>query len=120
MLDAEGGALETLTVEPLNENVIPPPADTGVIGVQYDFGPDGATFDPPINIVMTYDSSELADGQIEDDLVIAYSNDEITGNLDRFGMYVDTENHTELGRASHSLQYAILAHRRVTDRYESC
>jgi len=108
MLDAEGGALETLTVEPLNENVIPPPADTGVIGVQYDFGPDGATFDPPINIVMTYDSSELADGQIEDDLVIAYY-DEITGTWIDLECSVDTENHTITGRVSHFTTYAILA-----------
>lgn len=64
--------------EPLSELTIieidppgPPPADYSVIGLTYNLGPDGATFEPPIPVTFTYEESLIPDGVAEEDLVIA-------------------------------------------------
>jgi transcriptional regulator with XRE-family HTH domain len=49
-----------------------PPTGSNVIGLAYDFGPDGATFDPPIEFKFTYDPATLPAGVDEEKLVIAY------------------------------------------------
>jgi len=34
---------------------------------QYDLGPDGATFDPPITLMIMYDPDEIPEGYNEED-----------------------------------------------------
>ncbi|GAG98430.1 unnamed protein product, partial [marine sediment metagenome] len=54
---AEGTVGLTKDLEPLDEVVMvimdeppPPPEEAEIVGLAYDFGPDGATFDPPITL----------------------------------------------------------------------
>jgi hypothetical protein len=60
-------SLEAVVVSPPS-----PPKDAHVIGLAYDFGPDGATFNPPITLTWKYDANSLPKGIAEDSLYIAY------------------------------------------------
>jgi len=57
-LDKDGRRLKSLGVL-VDETPPPPPEDTHIIGLAYDFGPDGATFAPPIELLIHYDPKEL-------------------------------------------------------------
>jgi len=48
-----------------------PPADSEIVGLVYDIGPSGATFDPPIDLIFNYDESLVPAGTAEENLVIA-------------------------------------------------
>ena len=102
-LDIEGEPLETLTaaVEPSPPE---PPEGVYLIGA-YDFGPDGATFDPPITLTWSYDPETLPEGM---DLVIAYY-DEINDEWVWVPCEVDTENNIITASVAHFTTFAIIA-----------
>ena len=111
-LDSEGNPLSEITVQPPATEAPVPPA-TNVI-VMADFGPDGATFDPPITITMTFDPASLPEGVLPEDVVIAYY-DAVTDEwIELADIVVDTENNTVSGTTSHFTQFAILAEAEVT------
>jgi len=83
------------------------PEDTHVIGLAYDFGPDGATFDPAITLTWKYDPDALPEGVAEDDLVIAYY-DEDAGEWVELDSEVDTENNTITTSVSHFTTFTII------------
>ncbi len=70
ILDSNNLRLRSLTAEPAASPPEPPPFH--VIVLAYDMGPEGATFDPPITLTLSYDPAELPEGMTEDNLVIAY------------------------------------------------
>ncbi|NQT72508.1 MAG: hypothetical protein HQ553_07020 [Chloroflexi bacterium] len=111
-LDSEGNPLSEITVQPpATEAPVPPAANVIVMA---DFGPDGATFDPPITITMIFDPASLPEGVLPEDLVIAYY-DAATGEwVELSDVVVDTENNTVSGTTSHFTQFAILAEAQVT------
>ncbi|MBA7704762.1 hypothetical protein ES703_113580 [subsurface metagenome] len=67
-LTEEQRPLRRITMEVMDEPP-PPPEDADVIGLPYDFGPDGTTFNPPITLTWSYDPDVVPEGL---DLVIAY------------------------------------------------
>jgi len=83
-----------------------PPEGGNIIGLAYDFGPDGATFDPPITLEYTYDPDDIPEGVAEEDLVIAYY-DEDAGEWVELDCVVDTENNTITASAEHFTTFAI-------------
>ena len=85
-----------------------PPEDANVIGLAYDFGPDGATFDPPITFTWSYDPDALPDDVAEDDLVLAYY-DEATGEWLELDCVVDTKNNTITALVDHFTTFAVIA-----------
>jgi len=103
----EGEPLSTLTavVEPSPPD---PPEDAHIIGLAYDFGPDGATFDPAITLEYTYDPDALPEDVAEEDLVVAYY-DEATGEWVELDCVVDTENNTITASVAHFTTFAIIA-----------
>ncbi|MBA7481168.1 hypothetical protein ES707_16638 [subsurface metagenome] len=107
-LDIEGEPLDTLEVA-VDESPPDPPEDAHVIGLAYDFGPNGATFDPAITLEYTYDPDALPEGV--DDLVLAYY-DEATGEWVELDCVVDTENNTITASVAHFTTFAIIG--RVT------
>lgn len=111
-LDEVGEPLETLEVE-VDESPPAPPANTQVIGLAYDFGPDGATFDPPLTLTFEYEESEIPDDANEDDLVIAYwdEEDEEWVELD---CTVDPVTNTITAEVSHFTVFAIIARPTLT------
>ncbi|GAI49819.1 unnamed protein product, partial [marine sediment metagenome] len=60
----------------VDESPPDPPEDAHIIGLAYDFGPDGATFEPPITFTWSYDHYILPTGIVEKDLVLAYHDGE--------------------------------------------
>jgi len=74
-LTGEGKRLKEIEVWPVEQ---PPslPEDKCIIGTAYDFAPDGATFDEPIEVEMHYDPSQIPDDVDEEDLIIAYYDEE--------------------------------------------
>ncbi len=84
-----------------------PPEDAHVIGLAYDFGPDGATFDPPITLIFSYDPNDIPEGVAEEDLVIAMW-DEEAGEWVELDGVVDTVNNTITASVSHFTTFAII------------
>ena len=109
----------TEELEPLDEIAMvimddpPPPAeDASIVGLAYDFGPDGATFDPPITLEYTYDPDDIPEGVDEEDLVIARW-DEEAGEWVELPCTVDPATHTITASVSHFTTFAIIARRPV-------
>jgi hypothetical protein len=106
-LDEDGDPLSWLwaDVDPSPPN---PPEDASIIGLAYDFGPDGATFDPPIKLEYTYDPDDVPEDVAEKDLVIAYydEEDEEWVELD---CVVDTVHYTITASVPHFTIFAIIA-----------
>ncbi len=84
----------------------PLPEDAHIVGLAYDFGPDGATFDPPITLTFTSDLGDLPEGVDPEDLVIAYWDGDEWVELDS---EVDTENNTITAPVSHFTTFAVIA-----------
>jgi len=99
-------AIRSLTAD-VDESPPPPPEDANIIGLPYDFGPDGATFDPPITFTWTYDPEALPEGVAEEDLVIAYY-DEDAGEWVELDCVVDTENNVITASVPHFTCFAII------------
>jgi len=98
-LDEEGEPLTGLTAETMDDPP-PPPEDGTVIGLAYDFGPDGATFDPPLSLTFTYDPDSLPEGVSEEDLVIAFY-DEDAAEWVNLVCVVNTDTNTITASVSH-------------------
>jgi len=105
-LDKDGEPLTNLTAETMET---PPaaPEDTVIIGLAYDFGPDGATFDPAITLTYTYDPESLTEGVSGEDLVIAFY-DEAAGEWVVLDSVVDTGNNTVTASVSHFTTFALI------------
>ena len=85
----------------------PPPENTSIIGLAYDFGPDGATFDPPITLTRSYDPNDIPDGVAEEDLVLVWY-DEAGDKWVELDCVVDTENNTITASIEHFTTFAII------------
>lgn len=107
-LDKDGNPLDSLEAAP-SENPPDPPEDANIIGLAYDFEPDGATFDPSITLVYTYDPSEIPEGVAEANLILAYY-DEEADKWVSLDCTVDTETHTITASVSHFTTFAVLGY----------
>jgi len=105
-LDDEGDPLSNLTIDD-ESNLPSPPEDKNIIGLAYDFGPDGAVFSPPITLVFSYDPANLAEGVAEEDLVLAYYN-AASGKWITLSSEVNTANNTVSAALAHFTTVAIL------------
>ena len=102
----DGKRLKSLEIT-ANENPPPPPEDVHIIDLAYDFGPSGATFDPPITLEFTYDPDTTPEGVNEQDLVLAYY-DENAGEWVELECTVDTATHTITASVPHFTTFAII------------
>jgi len=110
----EGTVGLTEELEPLDEITVvimdeppDPPEDAHVVGLTYDLGPDGATFDPPITLTFSYDPGDLPEGVAEEDLVLAYY-DEESGEWVELDCVVDTVNNTITASVPHFTTFAVI------------
>ncbi|GAJ05328.1 unnamed protein product [marine sediment metagenome] len=108
----EGTVGLTEELEPLDEITVvimdeppDPPEDAHVVGLAYDLGPDGATFDPPITLTFSYDPDDLPEGVAW--LVLAYY-DEETGEWVELPCTVDPVAHTITASVAHFTTFAII------------
>lgn len=106
--DADGEPLDEITIEEICFGFPAPPPNAYVIGCVYDYGPDGATFDPPIEITISYDPGLVPDGVDEAKLTIAYY-DVSKGKWIELPSVVDTVNHTITATVSGFTYFAVYA-----------
>ncbi len=107
-LTATGQPLANLMILTLN---FPPdpPEQSSIIGLTYDFRPDGATFDQPVTITFTYDPNNIPAGVNEEDLSIAFY-DDINGEwVVLQNIVVDPSTHTITGETTHFTAFAVLS-----------
>jgi hypothetical protein len=74
-LDMDGEPLTSLDIN-IDDDPPDPPEDANVLGLAYDFGPPGTTFDPWIQLEWSYDPAELEAGVDEEDIDIAFYDDD--------------------------------------------
>jgi hypothetical protein len=85
-----------------------PPADCNFVGLNYDIGPAGATFDPPIYLTLKYTDSQVPDGVAEENLKLATWLD---GKWVPFeGGVVDPVNNTITVSINHFSIYTVMAY----------
>jgi len=106
MLDSEGNPLKEITVDPVSD-LPEPPAKAHIIGVACDFEPDGAIFEPPIELIVTYDPEALPEGVNEEDLVIALYDAE-SGEWVLLPSRVDPDTHTITASISHFTVFGVI------------
>jgi len=109
-LTASGQALSQITVAPMTSPPSPP-TQSSVIGLVYNLGPDGASFDPPITLTFSYSDSLVPQGVDEKKLVIA-TWDTAVGRWLELPSTVDPVANTISARVSHFSAYTTLAHTR--------
>lgn len=105
-LDKDGDPLSSLTAA-IDPSPPDPPEGANIIGLAYDFGSDGATFDPPITLSYTYDPAEIPEGVAEEDLVVECYPKEI-GEWEECISSVDTITHTITALVDHFTTFAII------------
>jgi hypothetical protein len=106
MLDSEGNPLKEITVDPILD-LPEPPTKAHIIGIACDFGPDGAIFEPPIELIVIYDPEALPEGVNEEDLVIALYDAE-SGEWVLLPSQVDPEKHTITASISHFTVFGVI------------
>ncbi len=103
-----GAPLGKITVA-LQATPPPPPTISNVIGVAYDFGPNGAVFNPPISMTISYNPANILSGVLETNLVLAFY-DTVTGQWITIpGGVVDTIKHTITVPVSHFTLFTAIA-----------
>jgi hypothetical protein len=86
----------------------PPPYQGSVVEPAYDLEPTGATFEPPVTLAWAYDAEAIPEGVAEDDLTIAYY-DENGGRWLKLDSEVDPEQDLITAPIAHLTTFAILA-----------
>ena len=106
LLNKEGEPLPAIEVT-VDPSPPPPPEGADIVGAVYDFRPEGADFNLPIMLTLSYDPEELPEGINEGDVYIGYYQDNEWDWL-RY-KNVDTENHRVTTQISHFARFAVLA-----------
>jgi len=107
-LNRKGNPLSSLTVA-VDPSPPDPPEDASIIGLVYDFGPGGATFDPPITLEYTYDPDEIPEDVAEKDLVIAHYEEDDEEWVD-CPCTCDTKANCVTASVDHFTHFAIIAY----------
>jgi len=106
-LSGEGDPLVEIAVTEMQYPPAPP-ENSHIIGLTYDLGPEGATFDPAITLTWSYDPDTLPEGVTEENMVLAYY-DKDAGEWVELPSTVDTVNRTITASVSHFTTFAIIA-----------
>ncbi len=101
-----GQRLSFISIKP-QANAPAPPADAKIIGLVYDIGPGGSTFNPAIYVKFDYQESSLPAGIVEEDLVIATFQDGKWVNL--AGGVVDKAKNTITAPVNHFSSFTVMA-----------
>ncbi|GAI73869.1 unnamed protein product, partial [marine sediment metagenome] len=103
-LDTDSKRLKDLSAV-ISETIPTPPEDSSIVGLAYDFSPDGATFNPPITFTWIYNLDDLPENVA--DLVIAYYNEE-TSEWVELPCIVDPTICTITASVTHFTTFAII------------
>ena len=84
-----------------------PPKSVNIISQVYDFGPSGATFNPPATINLLYDPKDIPTDVSESNLVIGYY-DNKTADWITLASTIDTNTHNVTAQTGHFSLFAVL------------
>jgi len=114
-LDEENEPLKRLEIT-IEEYPPPPPKEANFIGLvynfiglDYNFEPSGAIFIPSMAITFYYEDSMLPEGVAEEELILAYYNEEL-GEWVNLTSYVNTWANSVTTEISHLTTFAILSY----------
>lgn len=110
---ATGATLTRIDIAPMTAPPAPP-AQSTIIGLTYDFGPAGTTFNPPITLNFNYDPASLPAGTDEKTLTIAFYDTAKGAWVTLDNITVNTATHTISGMVSHFTAFAVISPPRVT------
>jgi hypothetical protein len=103
-----GLSLSTITVTP--QTAPPSPsAKFKLLGAAYDFGPNGATFNPPISLAFGYNPANIPAGIAENSLGIAFYDSAAGQWVALPGSAVNAEGYTITVQVSHFTYFAVVA-----------
>ncbi|MFC1943114.1 hypothetical protein ACFLWO_00830 [Chloroflexota bacterium] len=109
-LTQEGESLNEIWLIEIDKELPALPSNTAAIGLHYDAGPNGTTFDRPITITFSYDPASIPAGVIESDMAIALWDVNAGQWVKLEGGTIDTVNHTISTQIDHFSRYTIIAH----------
>jgi len=101
--------LDEITIDEM-EDPPNPPQDSHIIGLTYKLGPKGASFDPPITITFTYDTSLIPEGVSEGNLALAMWDEDTSEWVILEGYAVDADSNTISASVNHFTPFAILSY----------
>lgn len=107
VLDEEDELLSSLELV-VDETPPVPPPEANIVGLPYNLGPPGATFNQLITITLSYDPADIPPRVAEEDLILAYY-DEDAGEWVELSSVVDTANNTITALVDHFTTFAIIA-----------
>jgi hypothetical protein len=87
-----------------------PPVNADIIGMVYNLGPNGATFEPPVILTFTYGDDKLSDDITAKDLKIAFWDETANKWINLETENIDTVNHTITAKISHFSTYSVLGY----------
>ena len=101
----DGAPLKSVSVVKAGDSA-PPPSGSTVVVPAYDFGPDGATFSPPIKLELSYDRSVLPQGVPERNLTVV-TWDPVSSKWSEIESTVDSSSGRIMASISHFSRYAV-------------
>ncbi len=107
-LTKEGEPLSEISIAEVTQPLAPPKGSS-IIGLVYDLGPDGTTFEPAITLTMSYDPEDIPPGVNEENLVSAFRDAEAGEWVALDSCIVDPESNTITVSISHFTAFTILA-----------
>ena len=107
-LDEEGDPLDIVELTPDETPLCPPPEDAYIIGIPCNFEPDGASFDPPCEVTVSYDEADIPEDVAEEDLVYGYCDETTLEWVVLEDFEVDTVNNTITARVPEFTTFTIL------------
>jgi len=88
------------------KNIVEAYFDRGVSNILYELGPDSASFSKPVKLSIEYDEDILPEGFTEDDLSIAYF-DEDSGTWKELETTLDKKNNIASANIEHFSVYSL-------------
>lgn len=106
VLTREGTLAGNITVAAMAESQLKAPEGSAILSQVFNMGPDGATFDRPVRLTLTYEEGKLPPGIQEASLVIAYFEGTLWVNLE--DSVVDTAANTVTASTTHFTPFAVI------------
>jgi hypothetical protein len=106
-LNRMGSLLSSITIK-VTQAPYTPPEYRKIVSPVYQLGPEGATFDPPIDLTIKYDVSLLPQGVVEKNLFVARW-DRTVGEWEKLESTVDPDSDTVTAKVSHFSAFTVLA-----------
>lgn len=107
-LDEDGNPLDIVELTPDETPLCPPPENGYIIGTPCNFEPDGASFDPPCEVIVSYDEADIHEDVAEEELVYGYCDETTLEWVVLEDFEVDTVNNTVTARVPEFTTFAIL------------